>query len=150
MTTSPNGTTIPPAVSITDSGGVVWTTSGGVIARNGVVDPLTRQVVLLIFLNGTIYQQISGGLWWSWTNSAWLETPNPLTGVLGSTGPTGARGPTGAGGGGSGGTTGATGPTGPTGSTAAFAAYLASLPATNTGSAYYWNNGFLCKAGSPT
>ena len=140
MTTSPNGTTIPPAVSITDSGGVVWTVSGGVIARNGVVDPLTRQVVLLIFLNGTIYQQISTGLWWSWTNSAWLETPNPLTGVLGSTGPTGPTGPVGGG---------TAGPTGPTGSAAAFAAYLASLPTTNTGNAYYWNNGFLCKAGSP-
>ena len=140
MTTSPNGTTIPPAVSITDSGGVVWTVSGGVIARNGVVDPLTRQVVLLIFLNGTIYQQISTRLWWSWTNSAWLETPNPLTGVLGSTGPTGPTGPVGGG---------TAGPTGPTGSAAAFAAYLASLPTTNTGNAYYWNNGFLCKAGSP-
>jgi hypothetical protein len=50
----------------------VWTVSGGVISENGVVSTNTANVTLLLYYNGVIYQQATGGGWWSWTGTAWI------------------------------------------------------------------------------
>jgi hypothetical protein len=59
---------------VTDASGNQWTiTSGGQVATNGVVDPITAGVVKLAYVNGTIWQENSGNLWWGETqpNFGW-------------------------------------------------------------------------------
>jgi hypothetical protein len=75
------GTTVPPAARIVDAALDVWTlTSGGQIERNGVVDPVTNGVVLLIYFRGLVYQE-AHNLWWAWTGGAWQDAKDPrLTG----------------------------------------------------------------------
>jgi hypothetical protein len=74
---SPCGTSIPPASEIIDSQGNVWTlTSGAQIARNGVVDPITKSVVQLLYL-GEVVHQNAFGLWWAWVNGAWQSENKP-------------------------------------------------------------------------
>ena len=69
------GTTVPPAAAIVDEGGAVWTLSGEKILRNGVVDPVTAGVILLLWQGQTLYQETSftndagANLWWSWTGT---------------------------------------------------------------------------------
>lgn len=70
---SASGTTVPSAASITDASGNVWTlTSGAQIAKNGTVDPITANVNLLLYYNGTVYQEAQTNLWWSWNGSSWV------------------------------------------------------------------------------
>jgi hypothetical protein len=68
---SVNGTTIPPTTAIEDSGDNVWTVSGRQIYRNGVVDPVTANVTLLLYYHGTIYQQTSPGAWYQLNTTNW-------------------------------------------------------------------------------
>lgn len=151
---SPNGTAIPPATQITDASGNIWTVAGGVISKNGALAGFSANVIQLVYSAGNIYQENTAGQWWLWvpSGSTWIASAGPplAGGATGATGATGAKG--GPGQAGPAGNTGPTGQTGPTGSAAAFAAYLASLPTTNpngaTGSAPWWNNGFLMQ-GNP-
>jgi hypothetical protein len=85
-TPSASGTTITSASgpAIIDQGGNAWTlvqsaTLGLQIATNGVVDPITQNVVLLEMLNGAIVQENSSGTWYSETtpNTAWAQITNP-------------------------------------------------------------------------
>jgi endoglucanase len=68
---SANGTTIPPATQIVDSGGNVWTLASGVVVENGATPGYSANVTLLLYDNGVIYQENSANNWWSWTGSTW-------------------------------------------------------------------------------
>jgi hypothetical protein len=80
-------TAYPGQGQIIDSSGNVWTvTTGGQIAKNGVVDPVTNSVILLLYYNNLVYQETtwtnSNGqnLFWFWFNGAWsgpVTDPRP-------------------------------------------------------------------------
>lgn len=72
-TPSPNNTAITgPNGSIIDAKGNSWTiTSGGVVDENGTAAGYTANVAELAYVNGTVWQENSGHLWWSWTGSGW-------------------------------------------------------------------------------
>ena len=74
---SPHNTTIPPAANIVDSAGVTWTVSGGQIYRNGVVDPVTSNVNLLLYWNQTIYQRNTFNNWYVWIGNGWGPSSDP-------------------------------------------------------------------------
>jgi hypothetical protein len=74
---SANGTMIPSASRIVDSGGNSWTVSGGVIARNGTLQSDTHAVIVLVYYDAVIYQENIHCNWWSWTAGAWLATGEP-------------------------------------------------------------------------
>ncbi|SAL82269.1 hypothetical protein AWB74_06209 [Caballeronia arvi] len=77
---SASGTAIPPATSITDSSGNVWTLVNGRVTRNGtgLMTGSPVALVLIVYYNGTIYAQSSAGIWYRngspWTN---LGTADP-------------------------------------------------------------------------
>ena len=71
--TSPDCTTVPPASRIVDAADNVWTLQGGQIAKNGTIDPITANVILLVYQGGGVYQETSdtdssgNNLWWVWS-----------------------------------------------------------------------------------
>jgi polyvinyl alcohol dehydrogenase (cytochrome) len=67
---SANETTIPPATQIVDSSNNIWTVSSGVIQKNGVSTP-SAKVILLLWFNGTIYQENANHHWWAWNGTGW-------------------------------------------------------------------------------
>lgn len=77
---SPSGTSVALAGQLVDAHGTVWTlTATGQIARNGVVDPVTARVKMIIYYHGVIYQQAGSAApyqWWSWNGSSWVG-PSP-------------------------------------------------------------------------
>jgi len=79
---------------ITDKNGNVWTLSGGKVAVNGKVDPLTANVKKLAFVKDTIWQQNTANLWWSKSlpSDAWSPeygtATAPINITLGSGGQT--------------------------------------------------------------
>jgi len=89
---SSSGTAIPPAASITDSSGAVWTLVSGHAVRNGATvatgSPLAYTTML--YLNGAIYARNSAGNWYKSGTSPWLNlgTADPRTAA--STGSQGA------------------------------------------------------------
>jgi len=76
-TASPSGATIPSATKITDNSGNVWTVSGGVVSENGKLAGYSNAVTLLLYDNNIIYQENSGGGWWSWTGGTWVSSSDP-------------------------------------------------------------------------
>lgn len=75
---SPDGTTVPTMSSSITSADGVWTlTASQQIALNGKTDPVTAQVLLLVYTGGVLYQENSQLLWWSWTNGTWVSTSDP-------------------------------------------------------------------------
>jgi hypothetical protein len=65
------GATAPPASAIIDSSHNVWTlTPGAQVVLNGVVQPATNDVALLLYFNGIVYQE-AHSLWWGWIGGAW-------------------------------------------------------------------------------
>jgi hypothetical protein len=94
VTASPNDTVVlaGSTAGITDANGNVWTiTAGGQVAINGVTDTATATVAQLAYVNGTIWQQNTAGLWRGETvpNDSWSATtptapmpaPGPVTGT---------------------------------------------------------------------
>ena len=99
-TVSPLSTVPPPTPSandtvvmagstdaITDAHGNTWTIVNGQVAVNGTVDTVTRSVIELAYVNGQVWQEITGGVWWSkalptdnWVPSAGT-TVSPLPGT---------------------------------------------------------------------
>ena len=77
---SASGTEIPPAASITDSSGAVWTLVGGRVTRNGtgLMTGSPVPLVLIVYYNGTIYAKSSSGIWYK-NGSPWanLGTTDP-------------------------------------------------------------------------
>ncbi|WP_244851450.1 glycosyl hydrolase [Caballeronia sp. SL2Y3] len=71
---SASGTVIPPASSITDNSGNVWTLVSGHVTRNGssVTTGSSVALVAILYFNGTIYAKNSSGIWFKsgspWTN----------------------------------------------------------------------------------
>jgi hypothetical protein len=77
--TSPNGATIVPPSNgtITDSAGNVWTVSGGQVYENGVLSPTTKNVILLMYYNGAIYQQNNTCGVWIESGTDWVQATFP-------------------------------------------------------------------------
>jgi Glycosyl hydrolase family 26 len=80
-TASTSGTMIPSATQIVDSGLNVWTLASGLIYENGTAAGYSSNVGLLLYYNGTVYQENKTCLWWSWSGSAWVATSNPAPSV---------------------------------------------------------------------
>jgi hypothetical protein len=74
---SVSGTVIPPAASISDSSGAVWTVQNGVVYRAGQKAALTMSVTQLLWYAGKIYQENVDNHWWVWQNNAWVATTDP-------------------------------------------------------------------------
>jgi hypothetical protein len=74
---SASGTMIPTATQIADSALNLWTVSNGVISKSGSDAGYSSNVVLLLYFNGTIYQQNKSCLWWSWNGHSWVSSQNP-------------------------------------------------------------------------
>jgi hypothetical protein len=71
--------------AITDASGNVWTiTSGGQVAVNGTADTTTSYVIELAYVNGVIWQENTGDLWWSKSSptAAWGPTLGTATSPL--------------------------------------------------------------------
>jgi hypothetical protein len=79
---SASGTAIPPAASITDSSGAVWTLVSGRVTKNGagVSTGSSVALVLVVYYNGTIYAKNSSGVWFK-NGSPWanIGTTDPRT-----------------------------------------------------------------------
>ncbi len=76
MAASANNTLVAlgSKAAVTDAKGNRWTiTSGGQVALNGAADPTTRNVILLAYEGGVIWQENTSKLWWSKTSptDAW-------------------------------------------------------------------------------
>jgi hypothetical protein len=85
-TVSASGTNIPAAAEITDSSGSIWTVSGGVIYKNGVLAGNSYNVKELLYENNTIYQENTSGNWYTWTGGKWAASSNPSASSTGTTG----------------------------------------------------------------
>ncbi|HEY2685981.1 MAG TPA: hypothetical protein VGI93_20900 [Steroidobacteraceae bacterium] len=79
LVTSASGTSIPAATLITDASENVWTLSNGQVFENGQSTP-SSSVVLVLYLNGNIYQKNVHQNWYVWnlTTKSWAATANPL------------------------------------------------------------------------
>lgn len=73
---SASGTAIPPATSINDSSGAIWTVRSGVIYRANQ-KTISSDVILLLWYAGVIYQEDDAKLWWKWQNNAWVSCTDP-------------------------------------------------------------------------
>jgi len=83
--TSPSGTTVPPAASITDANGNIWTlTAGAQVAVNGVVDQTTNHAIELVYVGGKLWQENSALLWWYKVlpTDQWAPGPGTATSPL--------------------------------------------------------------------
>ena len=69
---SGSNTVITPSnpAAILDSGQNVWTIIDGQVARDGVADPATANVIALEYKNGLIWQENADRLWWSYSQAA--------------------------------------------------------------------------------
>ncbi len=78
---SASGTVIPPAASVTDSSGAVWTLVNGHATRNGTSVATGSPVafVNILYYNGVIYGKNSAGNWFKSGTSPWqnLGTADP-------------------------------------------------------------------------
>ena len=79
---SVSGTAIPPAMSISDASGAVWTVTNGVVYRAAHKAGFTENVTLLLWYAGKIYRQNSANLWWTWQNNAWVASADPRPAVV--------------------------------------------------------------------
>ena len=78
---SANGTAMPPASSIIDGAGAVWTLSGGVLYKNGVVAGNNYNVALAMYYTGSVYHENNAGYFYQWTGTSWVSCADPrLTG----------------------------------------------------------------------
>src|SRR5216684_3940671 len=87
-TASANGTTIPPATSIIDTQGSVWTLSGGSVYKDGVKAGNNYNVTLVLWYGGGIYHQGTGGQFYRWTGSTWIACNDPRLGGTSADGTT--------------------------------------------------------------
>jgi hypothetical protein len=72
---SSSGTVIPPAASITDSSGAVWTLVGGRATRNGASVATGSPVAYttILYLNGVIHAKNTAGNWYKSGTSPWMN-----------------------------------------------------------------------------
>jgi hypothetical protein len=74
---SPTNTTMPPASSIIDNAGSVWTLSAGVISKDGVVAGVNYGVALVLWYAGTVYHQNAAEKFYVWSGSGWSACLDP-------------------------------------------------------------------------
>ncbi|WP_438390232.1 cellulase family glycosylhydrolase [Caballeronia sp. DA-9] len=75
---SADATMIPPASSIIDAQGRVWTVSNGVIYRDGSVVGVNFNVALLLWYGGRMWHTNTSGQCYLWTDAAgWLQASDP-------------------------------------------------------------------------
>lgn len=82
---------------LTDRNGDTWTlvpsANGFQIAKDNVADPVTGNVILLLYWNHQIYQENSALNWWVWNGTTWVQqagdprsagsgTPTPPPGAV--------------------------------------------------------------------
>jgi len=79
---------IPPATSITDNTGAVWTLSQGSVYRNGEKAQDTYNVTLVLWYGGSIYHEGTGGQFYQWTGSNWVACNDPRLGGTSADGTT--------------------------------------------------------------
>ena len=75
--------------SLTDASGNTWTIVNGVVDENGAAAGFSSGVAEIAYVNGTIWQENTSALWWSWAGTAWsadagtstspLPAPPPVT-----------------------------------------------------------------------
>jgi len=71
-TTSPDGTTVPPATQIVDNPGGVWTIGANqAILRNGV-QAAGGMGSEILWKSSTIYVLGTSNNWYQWTGSGWV------------------------------------------------------------------------------
>lgn len=70
--------TIPPATSITDSTGNVWTIAAGVVQMNGKPAGFSAGVTQLAYVKPVIWQ-FNGTLWFSWNGTNAWNSPGTAT-----------------------------------------------------------------------
>ena len=78
---SVSGTTIPPATSINDSSGAVWTINNGVVFRASQTTNSTGQATLLLWYAGKMYVSNSANAWSVWSNNSWVASSDPRPAV---------------------------------------------------------------------
>lgn len=88
FTVSANGTTVPPAASITDSSGNVWTVSSGVIYQNGIKDARTVNVTMLLWYGNSLYAKNTVLQFYQWVSGGWVQCPDPRVGGTSADGTT--------------------------------------------------------------
>ncbi len=76
---SPNGSTLPTESSFTDSSGVTWTLTGGIVYADGAKAGSTSGAVNLYYLNANVYEFTASGNFYEWnaSSSTWLLTSDP-------------------------------------------------------------------------
>jgi len=84
---SADGTAIPPAPYIIDRANNQWTLANGYIYKNGVKDPDSYNVSLLLWYGGMIYQQGTGGHFYvrTWMNK-WVPCGDPRVNLAATAG----------------------------------------------------------------
>jgi hypothetical protein len=89
---SSSGTVIPPAASITDSSGAVWTLVGGRATRNGASVATGSPVAYttILYLNGVIHAKNTAGNWYKSGTSPWMNLGAADPRTAASTGSQGA------------------------------------------------------------
>jgi hypothetical protein len=85
---SASGTAVPPAASITDSAGDTWTLVQGSVYKNGAKAGDTYNVSMVLWYNGTIYHEGTGGQFYSWNGSNWASCNDPRLGGTSADGTT--------------------------------------------------------------
>ncbi|MCC8390992.1 hypothetical protein LJ656_00195 [Paraburkholderia sp. MMS20-SJTR3] len=85
---SAHNTSIPPASSLTDGNGDVWTLSGGSVYKNGQKAGNNYNVSLVLFYGNTIYHEGTGGQFYGWTGSGWVSCNDPRLGGTSADGTT--------------------------------------------------------------
>jgi hypothetical protein len=76
-TASVNGTSIPPVSQTVDRSGNTWTIKSGTVYENGKKTASSANIIRLVYLNNTIYQENSAKNWSAWNGSRWTSTSNP-------------------------------------------------------------------------
>ena len=69
------------ASAITDASGNQWTIANGAVQENGAAAGYSANVSEIAYVNGTVWQENAGNLWWSWNGTAWPgngTTTSPL------------------------------------------------------------------------
>jgi hypothetical protein len=85
---SDNGTTVPPATSIVDYQGSVWTLKGGSVYKDGVKAGNNYNVSLMLWYGGGIYHQGTGGQFYGWNGTTWIACTDPRLGGTSADGTT--------------------------------------------------------------
>lgn len=77
--TSADGTTIPPAIGITDAAGDVWKFSGTHPQKNGAETGGSGGVLMTIKAGIVYFEQgpLVTGQWWKWTGTGWAPSAAP-------------------------------------------------------------------------